>query len=56
VKKAFLNQIMNAAIAVFGSPLFFSAMIIKEYDVVALTSEIQAVHKATNQPLLLKQG
>jgi hypothetical protein len=29
---------------------------IKEYDVVALTNEIQAIHKETKQPILLKRG
>ena len=31
-------------------------MILKEYDVVALTDKIQAIHKETKQPILLKQG
>lgn len=31
-------------------------MTIKEYDVVALTDEIQAIHKETKQPILLRQG
>lgn len=31
-------------------------MAIKEYDVVALTNEIQAVHKETKQLILLKPG
>ncbi|NJN60094.1 MAG: DUF4926 domain-containing protein [Leptolyngbyaceae cyanobacterium SL_5_9] len=31
-------------------------MMIKEYDVVALTDEIQAIHKETKQPILLKRG
>ncbi|MBD1866627.1 DUF4926 domain-containing protein [Leptolyngbya sp. FACHB-671] len=29
---------------------------IKEYDVVALTDEIQAIHKETKQSILLKRG
>jgi hypothetical protein len=33
-----------------------STMTIKEYDVVALTKEVQAIHKETEQPILLKQG
>ena len=31
-------------------------MTIKEYDVVALKSEVQAIHKETKQPILLRQG
>lgn len=31
-------------------------MTIKDYDVVALTDEIQAIHKETNQPILLRRG
>jgi hypothetical protein len=31
-------------------------MAIKDYDVVALTDEIQAIHKETSQPILLKRG
>ncbi len=31
-------------------------MTIKEYDVVALTNEIQAVHQNTHQPILLRHG
>lgn len=31
-------------------------MAIKDYDVVALTDEIQATHKETNQPILLRRG
>lgn len=31
-------------------------MTIKEYDVVALTDEIQATHKNTSQPILLRHG
>ncbi len=31
-------------------------MNIKEYDVVALTGEIRAIHKETKQPILLRQG
>lgn len=31
-------------------------MTIKEYDVVALTNEIQAIHKETKQPILLRHG
>ena len=31
-------------------------MNLKEYDVVALTEEIQATHKETQQPILLRHG
>ena len=31
-------------------------MALKEYDVVALTNEIPAIHKETNQPILLRNG
>jgi hypothetical protein len=31
-------------------------MNLNEYDVVALTQEIQAIHKATHQPILLRPG
>jgi Domain of unknown function (DUF4926) len=31
-------------------------MTIKEYDVVALKNEVQAIHKETKQPILLRQG
>jgi hypothetical protein len=31
-------------------------MTLHEYDVVALTAEIQAIHKATSQPILLRPG
>ena len=31
-------------------------MTLKEYDVVALTSEVQAIHKETKQPILLRSG
>lgn len=31
-------------------------MTLNEYDIVALTEEIQAVHKATHQPILLRSG
>jgi len=31
-------------------------MTLHEYDVVALTAEIQAIHKATYQPILLRPG
>lgn len=31
-------------------------MTLNEYDVVALTAEIQAIHKATSQPILLRPG
>jgi hypothetical protein len=31
-------------------------MTLNEYDVVALTEEIQATHRETQQPILLRQG
>ncbi len=31
-------------------------MTLHEYDVVALKEETQAIHKATQQPILLRQG
>ena len=31
-------------------------MTLHEYDVVALTEEIQAIHKETSQPILLRPG
>jgi hypothetical protein len=31
-------------------------MTFQEYDVVALTEEIQAIHKTTKQPILLRHG
>jgi len=31
-------------------------MTLHEYDVVALIAEIQAMHKATSQPILLRHG
>lgn len=31
-------------------------MVLHEYDVVALKEEIQAIHKETHQPLLLRPG
>ena len=31
-------------------------MTIKEYAVVALKNEVQAIHKKTKQPILLRQG
>ena len=31
-------------------------MNIQEYDVVALTDEVEAAHKETQQPILLKRG
>jgi Domain of unknown function (DUF4926) len=31
-------------------------MTFNEYDIVALTGEIQAIHKATHQPILLRSG
>jgi hypothetical protein len=31
-------------------------MTFNEYDVVALTAEIQAIHKETHQPILLRLG
>lgn len=31
-------------------------MNLNEYDVVALTEEVQAIHKATHQPILLRSG
>ena len=31
-------------------------MTLHEYDVVALTAEIQAIHKETSQPILIRPG
>lgn len=31
-------------------------MTLHEYDIVALTAEIQAIHKATSGPILLRSG
>jgi Domain of unknown function (DUF4926) len=31
-------------------------MTFNEYDIVALTEEIQAIHKVTHQPILLRSG
>ena len=31
-------------------------MTLHEYDVVALTTEIQAIHKETSQPILIRPG
>lgn len=31
-------------------------MALNEYDVVALKEEVQAIHKETHQPILLRQG
>lgn len=31
-------------------------MTLNEYDVVALTAEIQAIHKETSEPILLRPG